>query len=538
MKALPTNTKLLIILAVSSAFFLAFVFSDGLFYLNDQLHVVLRDDAMISMRYAKHWADGYGIYWNNGGSPEGYTNFLLVIIMAVVHLLFNPDTAIASIYIITINFIINALVILVSFKASNEIFRNEKDALITSLLIGLTYQFLIWGAWGFETSLLALFSILAIYYISVKKYFFASLIMALAVLTRDDFTIFVFAFGAVFPFIAFKERNVQFAVSIKLSAIPLLVFIIHLLWRNYYYGDFLPNTYYLKATGWIYSLKLQEGLKYLTNLLPVIFLSLFSFYRMFLDSTNDDKKALYATMFFLTLMYSLYVLNVGGDAFLGARLFAAVYPVFAIAGTILIKKYCRTRVSFALVFIIFIFYPLSAELKNEFYSKFKRLKHEGIPIHYDIDSNYYKSGNRMPPSYVTNIYYCQLIRQHAILNNIKRPSMAVYNAGVPPYMCSDFVAIDLLGKSDGYIAKQNVHKGKVGHNKYDYDYSIGKFKPTYIFSLIPSIGSLKDRKYINSPMSDYNWHLLLKSREFTDHYTEHYINENHHPIFIRNGVID
>ena len=33
------------------------------------------DDMYISLRYAKHWADGYGLLWNIGEEPvEGYSN--------------------------------------------------------------------------------------------------------------------------------------------------------------------------------------------------------------------------------------------------------------------------------------------------------------------------------------------------------------------------------------------------------------------------------------------------------------------------------
>ena len=48
----------------------------------------LGDDAMISMRYARHLADGLGLVWNPSGERvEGYTNFLWTIYIALVHLL-------------------------------------------------------------------------------------------------------------------------------------------------------------------------------------------------------------------------------------------------------------------------------------------------------------------------------------------------------------------------------------------------------------------------------------------------------------------
>src|SRR5262245_49032609 len=36
----------------------------------------LADDAFISFRYARNWAEGQGLVWNPGERVEGYTNFL------------------------------------------------------------------------------------------------------------------------------------------------------------------------------------------------------------------------------------------------------------------------------------------------------------------------------------------------------------------------------------------------------------------------------------------------------------------------------
>ena len=40
---------------------------------------------MISMRYGRNLAEGYGLVWNPGERVEGYTNFLWTVIMAGVH---------------------------------------------------------------------------------------------------------------------------------------------------------------------------------------------------------------------------------------------------------------------------------------------------------------------------------------------------------------------------------------------------------------------------------------------------------------------
>ena len=51
----------------------------------------LDDDQMISMRYARHVAEGLGPVWNPGERVEGYTNPAWMLVMAGVHLVPMPD---------------------------------------------------------------------------------------------------------------------------------------------------------------------------------------------------------------------------------------------------------------------------------------------------------------------------------------------------------------------------------------------------------------------------------------------------------------
>src|SRR6476660_6300235 len=56
------------------AFYALFVFRTS-FTIGGTRYFVLFEDAMISMRYARHVADGHGFVWNIGEAPiEGFTN--------------------------------------------------------------------------------------------------------------------------------------------------------------------------------------------------------------------------------------------------------------------------------------------------------------------------------------------------------------------------------------------------------------------------------------------------------------------------------
>ena len=56
-------------------------------------YFALLDDQMISMRYARHIADGFGAVWNVGEpSVEGFTNPIWTLVMALVHLAHVPPS--------------------------------------------------------------------------------------------------------------------------------------------------------------------------------------------------------------------------------------------------------------------------------------------------------------------------------------------------------------------------------------------------------------------------------------------------------------
>ena len=58
------------------------------FVIDGQRYFSLLDDSMISMRYARNLAQGYGLVWNPGGPRvEGYTNPLWTVYMSLFHLL-------------------------------------------------------------------------------------------------------------------------------------------------------------------------------------------------------------------------------------------------------------------------------------------------------------------------------------------------------------------------------------------------------------------------------------------------------------------
>src|SRR5437870_1567913 len=89
------NWFVLIILALCGLYYAAFIYRSS-FVVQGERYFALYDDAMISMRYAKNLAQGFGLVWNPlGERVEGYTNLLWVLYMTLWHFLPIPAAKIS-----------------------------------------------------------------------------------------------------------------------------------------------------------------------------------------------------------------------------------------------------------------------------------------------------------------------------------------------------------------------------------------------------------------------------------------------------------
>src|SRR5436190_11748383 len=90
------STKARLGIAITAiAFYALFIFRTS-FTVGGTRYFVLFEDAMISMRYARHVAAGHGFVWNIGEEPiEGFTNLLWVLWMSLAHKLGMSESKIS-----------------------------------------------------------------------------------------------------------------------------------------------------------------------------------------------------------------------------------------------------------------------------------------------------------------------------------------------------------------------------------------------------------------------------------------------------------
>ena len=82
------------------------------------------------------------------------------------------------------------------------------------------------------------------------------------------------------------------------------------LFQYFYYGDFLPNTYYLKTGGFALIEKIPRGVLSSFNLLPLLVFVFSLFINKFSSKKSFKLFPVFSISFFL-ILYNIYI---GGDA--------------------------------------------------------------------------------------------------------------------------------------------------------------------------------------------------------------------------------
>lgn len=461
------------------------------FVIEGKTYYVLFDDAMISMRYAYNLAHGLGPVWNAGERVEGFTNPLWVGIMAIMHLLpigLNETGLYIQVLgasLLTLNlFLVRKIV---------EHFTDDLLVMLSTVALTAFYAPLnSFGLLGMEVSLLVVIVSAAVW-MALKSdgrfNIWIYILLAVSTLVRFDMAVPYFVIFAVLWFVQKENRRQHLLWGLGLLVLFLGA---QTLARYSYYGEWLPNTYYLKVEGWNNTLKLLRGLYaaiqfiYFSNwVLMLLPLTLFLFRR-------DWKVTLLAFVLLGQIAYSVYV---GGDAWehhgganryivIAMPLFFAAFSwsvmeLLQKAATSLKVRYAAEIGWRAVFVIVFVFSLLNF---NALIGEWKSIERWNLTRRPD-----YVAGNDR------NL-------QIAIsLERITQPgaSIAVIGAGTIPYLLLDRYAIDILGKADPYIAHQNVRTPmgipdipnmRPGHMKWDYAHTFGTLKPDVIVSIWPGTG--------------------------------------------------
>ena len=214
------------------------------------------DDAYISFRYAEHLATGRGLEWNPGYRVEGYTNFLWVVLIAVLRVFGaeTPDGARALAWLAG-----GSTVILIVLLARREQKVRPSWTLLAlaPIPLALTFPYQYWTSLRLETPLFAMLMLLATYLFVREEenhegwqWPSAAAYLALA-LTRPEGAAFI-AVPGIYLLTRVRPLTILSGVVRRRRAWLSVYFgglLGYHLWRVLYFGDIFPNTYYAKVSG-------------------------------------------------------------------------------------------------------------------------------------------------------------------------------------------------------------------------------------------------------------------------------------------------
>lgn len=432
----------------------------------------LFDDAMISMRYARNWAGGLGLVWNAGERVEGYTNFLWTAVMAGVHALgWSGSAACLAMQLLGIGCVL---------WCSIETWRLARFAGLWSharfyavLMTALQYNLAYFGVMGMETAFLTalltrgLTTLLRLPSHSIghsqPRALGAAVWFVPAALTRLDALAFIGVALAERMFRT-RDRRVRIATGI-VGLIVAAATAAHFLWRHAYYGEWLPNTYVLKATGWPLLQRLDVGLQ--QGLWTAATLGVPSLLALFAFALRSARLLPLIAPFVVLCAYQTYV---GGDAWPLNRFVLPATPALFVAAAYGIDRITRRlRPTKKLAHRRHARFSISA-LAGPALLAACVLGMDGVHWNHVL----LISAPQTVGDNLMNLRLARLVDRFAA----RDATVAVAWAGAVPYF-TQRVCHDMLGKCDPYIARLPAlaHVRRAGHNKYDLQWSLTQRKP-------------------------------------------------------------
>jgi len=530
---------------------------------------VLFDDAMVSMRYARNLARGDGLVWNAGGPRvEGITNPLWTLWMAVLHLL-PVDVFRQSLLVMISGAFLLVGVLAVARRLAGEIAPDRPAiATIAMVLCATFYPLVYWSLAGTEVGLLALLTgVITLYGVRVARrpdewagrddLGLAAASVA-AVATRLDAALVV---GVVVAFgVVAAGRGRRWVMSLRLGGPAAGALVVMTAARRVYYGDWLPNTWYLKAAGTPLGLRLSTGARQLVVVLVAQLAVVAVVALVGLWVARDWMWWLLATVVGVQVVYSVAA---GGDAWEYLLIANRYLTVVVVPGSVLaargllalvespqrlLPRWCWALGAAAALVAVgspkppiytrelsvhdlladlqdhrAVYLGAAAVLAAVGWACWHRVRLGATQAAVLVTAVVIVATNaralnawRMEPAAEMKQDFA---REGWALREATTPdtTVAVWLAGADPYF-SDRPGVDLLGKSDRHLARQpatNTTSFLPGHNKIDVPWSLDTYRPDLFREPIYPIYQQELRDLGYKPVTPRLW-VLRSSLEKVD----------------------
>lgn len=310
----------------------------------------VQDDAYVSFRYARNWVRGDGLVYNRGERVEGYTNFLWTA-LAAVPLAAGADDPLPFMHRLSAGLWVASFALLLALGVGLWAEGLWAGPLL-ALPLAFHWSYNLWFVSGMETPLVTFSTIAAVSAVALDPGrhrwapFAASLSAVALMLTRPDGVV---VFAALLLAVVVLDgarirREGDWRAGALAPALPLLLlFAPYQLWRLWYYGALLPNTYYAKAAYlpfWrrgVHFVAFYAWIYRLWPFLPVLVAG------TGVGRTPLARRFLCAALL-ATVAVLLYVARLGGD-FMEWRFLAPIsgvfYPAIVVAAAALGERYAH-----------------------------------------------------------------------------------------------------------------------------------------------------------------------------------------------------
>jgi hypothetical protein len=473
-----------------------FIYKSSFVGIDGRRYFCLIDDGMISMRYAWNLSHGSGLVWNPGEYVEGYTNPLMTLLMSLPSLVFDKVDAVLAIQVLGIVFVlVNAYLItsIAKHLVSGQKHYRRLFLALTFLCALSYYPLVYWTLMGMETGLLAV--LLSLGVLAALRYaayqrpvqgVLLSVSLGLAFLTRPDTLILAVP---IFVYALFAARKSERSPSLYFLLAMLGLYASFVtgqeLFRWYYYGEWLPNTYTLKVSNIPLSSRIENGIKFVTPFLKEISALLIVVGAGLVFAFRRDKLFL-VSIFVALVCYQVWA---GGDVSINWRLLSPAVPIVLVLGVHGIFLALQHYVSRASVGRGYFRTPNS--LRRHFPGILACLLVLVLLLSVNL--------RFLPEIAMLRDFTDVRVNEERVniaiaIERFTEPeaTVGVFDAGAIPYYTGR-PAIDFLGKADRRIArlapdpsgfpKMEFFGRKInnpGHNKYDLGYSIIELRPTYV----------------------------------------------------------
>ena len=427
--------------------------------LGARLYFIVCDDALISMRYARNFAEGRGLVYNVGEPVDGYTNPLWTMIMVIPHAL-GLHEGVTTVPVAALGAI---LLLLTGFLCTSRLLEAAEVPpslqIVTALVLVFDPSLFEYSLQGLETPLVAMSAALVMAGGVLRRERWVQVGIVLVTLTRADGAL---VGGLLLAWLALEDRsssNDRLAVLArrhwKRAALLVAVAVALIAWRTAIYGHPAPNTAYLKVYPLAYRLRtgvVSYGVRGIVMYgLPVLF--------VLWAGRLDERSKRARRMLVPVLGLWLYAIYVGGDAFSYMRFFSPMTPLLWTAVSLSATSVWAHRteqVGGIVVVVIALVAPVASE-RGVLGSAWDRASwiRESVSAAKTVARN-------VPPDVSTATFYAGL-----------------------PYYAPTHRFVDMLGKVDSHIAHLTaVHGALPGHNKFDFAYVYDEVRPAVTFTAL------------------------------------------------------